>query len=106
MPRSQKMDRLRLFFAASLTTFALTACDPWAEIATRSPTLLTRIQVERPEIKAENLQCNRRPQPPDIGGTQADVAVYVREVTAWGDECEAKLADVRELLRPTQEGTQ
>jgi hypothetical protein len=33
------------------------------------------------------------------------VAAYLREVVAWGDTCEQRLADVRELLRPSQEGT-
>jgi hypothetical protein len=72
-------------------------------VAHRPPTPLTKIQLVPTTVRVETLNCNTRPHPPDIGATQADVAVYVREVTAWGDECEAKLADVRELLRPSQE---
>ena len=105
MPQNRKMARLPQCFAVSLTTFALTACDLMG-LATRPPTPLTRIQVERPQLRAESLTCSNRPPTPDEGATQADVAVYVREVTAWGDNCQAKLADVRELLRPTQEVTQ
>ena len=65
----------------------------------RPPTPLTKLQLVPTTVQVETLTCSKRPQAPDVGATQADVAVYVREVTAWGDECEAKLADVREILR-------
>lgn len=105
MPRSQKTALSLRFFVVSLTTFALTACDLMG-MAHRPPTPLTKIQVERMTAPVETLTCSKRPTAPAEGATQADVAVYVREVTSWGDECEAKLADVRELLRPSQEVTQ
>ena len=91
--------RWRRCFAVSLTTFALMGCDPWW-MATRPPTQL--IQVERTPINPVSLTCRERPLPPE-NGTQADVAAYLRELEAWGAECEAKLADLREILRPSQE---
>ena len=105
MPRNQTTGRLPLFFVVSLMTFALTACDLMG-MAHRPPTPLTKLQLVPTTVQAETLSCDKRPTPPDIGATQADVAVYVREVTSWGDECEAKLADVREILRPSQEVTE
>ena len=101
MLRNLTTARLRLCCAVSLTTFALTACDRWQ--ATRPPTLLTRLQVERPEVNQASLLCRPKPLPPEAG-TQADVAVYVRELEAFGADCSSKLADVREILRPTLEG--
>ena len=102
MPHNQTMARSALFFVASLMTLGLTACDQtW--LATQPPTPLVRLQVERPPVDPSQLQCQSRPQPPKAG-TQADVAVYVRELDAWGAECESKLADVREMLRPTTKG--
>ena len=100
MPRHMTTPLLLRFCAVSLTTFALAGCDLLG-IATRPPTLLTRVLMVQPEIDPESLSCPQRPQPPDAGGTQADVAVYLREAIAWGDSCEAKLADLREILRPS-----
>ena len=97
MPQSLTMAPWRLFFVGSLTTFALTACNPpWA---TRPPTVLTQIQVERQPINQADLVCPPRPLPPE-GGTQQDVATYFRELIAWGETCQAKLAEVSEMLRP------
>lgn len=90
-----------LFFVMSLTIFALAACD-LQELATRPPTLLTKIQLERQEINPASLLCRPKPLPPEDGATQADVAVYLRELEAFGTDCSAKLADVREILRPSQ----
>lgn len=105
MPRNQTTARLRLCCAVSLMTFALAGCDQWATmLATRPPAQLVKLQVERPQINQSSLLCPPRPLPPE-GGTQADVAVYLRTLEAWGRDCEAKLADVREILRPTQEVT-
>ena len=102
MPQSQMMDRWRLFCVVSLTTFALTACDLMG-VATRPPTPLTKIQLVPTTVPVETLTCSDPPAVPAPGATQADVAVYVREVTAWGEECKSKLADVSEMLRPSQE---
>ena len=104
MPRNLMTGLWPLFFAVSLMTFALTACDRFPSLATQPPTQLVKVQLKRPEITGTNLLCSLRPLPPEEG-TQADVAAYVREVVAWGDECESKLADIREILRPAQEVT-
>lgn len=93
-----------LFFLASLT-----ACAPTLQ----PPTVLTRIQVERLQVPETKLRCQTRPEPPAeksfIGPTgietkplkQSHVAWYLAELHAWGEGCEAKLAEVRELLRPS-----
>jgi len=82
-----------LLFCATL----LTACSPpWA---TRPPTVLTQIQVERQPVNLSDLHCPERPRPPEAG-TQRDVAIYLLELAAWMETCQAKLAEVRELLRP------
>ena len=104
MPRNQMTGLWPLFFVVSLMTFALTACDMLPTRATLPPTQLVKVQKVTPEITGTNLLCPLRPLPPEEG-TQADVAIYVREVVAWGDECESKLADIREILRPAQEVT-
>ena len=105
MPLNRSMGRLPLFFVMSLTTFALTACDPFLTLATQPPTVLTQVQLERPQIDPASLQCSQRPQPPDAGAMQSDVAVYVREMSSAYDDCASKLADVEKMLRPTQEVT-
>lgn len=98
MLHRQKMARLPLFFVVSLTTSALTACDLMG-VATRPPTPLTKIQLVPTTVPVETLTCSDPPAVPAPGATQADVAVYVREVTAWGEECKSKLASVSEMLR-------
>ena len=104
MLRNPKTDQLLRFCAASLMTFALTACDLLGvDLATRPPTPLTKIQLVPTTVQVETMTCSDAPAVPAPGATQADVAVYVREVTAWGEECKSKLADVSEMLRPSQE---
>ena len=96
----QPMTVPSLLFCATL----LTGCE-WAGMATRPPTVLTQIQVERPQVNLADLHCPQRPPPPK-SGTQRDVAIYLLEVAAWMDTCQAKLAEMREILRPSQEVTQ
>lgn len=106
MPPSRSMAPLLRFCAMSSMICALAACDLMPEMATRPPTVLTRVQLERQEISPATLLCRPKPLPPEEGATQADVAVYLRELEAFGTDCSAKLADVREILRPSQEVTQ
>ena len=81
---------------------SLTGCAWFNPQATRPPTVLTKIQVESPPISS-SLSCPPRPTPPaPETATQRDVAAYLRELAAWGEDCEAKLAEVREALRGTQ----
>ena len=89
----KRMTAPLLLFCATL----LTACNPpWA---TRPPTVLTQIQVERQPVNLSDLHCPERPRPPE-SGTQRDVAIFLLELAAWMETCQAKLAEVRELLRP------
>ena len=50
-------------------------------------------------MNLSDLHCPERPRPPEAG-TQRDVAIYLLELAAWMETCQAKLAEVRELLRP------
>ena len=100
MPRNLMMARLRLFCAVSLMTFALTTCDLLGmDLASRPPTPLTKIQLVPTTVRAETLTCSSAPAVPAPGATQADVAVYARELEAARADCAAKLADVSEMLR-------
>lgn len=79
----------------------LTACDLMG-MAHRPPTVLTQIKVERQQVNLADLHCPPRPLPPEAG-TQRDVSAYLEQVVAWMDTCQAKLAEVSEILRPSQE---
>lgn len=100
-----------LMTVLSLLSFAmlLTGCDLMG-MAHRPPTVLaptvvTKIKVERPAISLADMDCPMLPRPPE-GGTQLDVAIFIVERDAWAQACKAKLADVREILRPGQEVTE
>ena len=78
---------------------SLTACEMMG-LATRPPTVITKIQLERSPISVR-LACPPRPLPPQAETvTQRDVAAYLSEVIAWGEQCQAKLAELREALTP------
>lgn len=63
--------------------------------------MLTQIQVERLQVPEDKLRCATRPEPPAVGATQRSVAWYLAELHSWGQECEARLAELREILRPS-----
>lgn len=83
---------LPLFLLASLTGCVGT---------TPKPQVITKIQIERPHLPANKLYCQSRPEPPARGKTQKAVAWYAAQLHAWGEDCEARLAEVREIVRPT-----
>lgn len=80
-----------LFSAVSLT-----AC-----VGSTPPQLLTRVEVVRPEVPVNKLFCASEPAPPAEGTTQRGVAWYLRELQSWGKDCEARVAELRALLRPS-----
>lgn len=92
MRRLAMMVPLLLSLAVSLT-----ACVG----STTPPQLLTRVQVVRPEVPVNKLYCASEPAPPIDGITQRGVAWYLRELVAWGRNCEARVAELRALLRPS-----
>lgn len=51
-------------------------------------------------MNLSDLHCPQRPLPPEAG-TQRDVAIYLVELGGWMETCQAKLAEVRELLKPS-----
>jgi hypothetical protein len=64
--------------------------------------VLVKTEVQRTPILSP-LSCPPRPSPPaPEKATQRDVAAYLRELAAWGDTCEARLAEVGEALRGTK----
>ena len=96
MRQLQTMAPLLLSLAASLT-----ACEMMG-LVTRPPTVITKIQLERSPISA-HLACPPRPLPPQAETvTQRDVAAYLSEVIAWGEQCQAKLAEMDEVLKAAQ----
>ena len=91
--------RLRTALLLLSCVVSLTACG-WMGVATREPTVLTKpILLDQPLSALPT--CPPRPLPPGPDATQRDVAAYVRELSAWGEACEAKVAEVAQLLRPT-----
>jgi hypothetical protein len=61
--------------------------------------VITRIQVERPAIPASILQCAAEPPVPAGEVTQADVAEFLVDLAAAGDDCRRRLAAVRRLVQ-------
>lgn len=60
---------------------------------------------ERPPIllQPEKLTCpERRPRVPNPAtATQKTVAAFLERYEAWGDGCDSRWAEVREILRPS-----
>lgn len=95
MRHSLTMVLLLLSLGASLTS-----CEMMG-MASRPPTVITKIQLERSPISSLQA-CPERPQPPPANATQRDVAAYLRELIAWGEDCQARLAEVAEALKGAQ----
>ena len=85
MPLIQTMARSAGFCV--LLSTSLTGCSLWP-YPTKPPTVLTKIQVERPQIPS--LSCPPQPTPPGPSATQRDVAslygLAIRSTwpTDWG----------------------
>lgn len=86
---------LLLFFASSLN-----ACAPEKP----EPILITQLQTEQASLPPAKLRCpTPRPRVPDPKtATQVSVAAFLEEYEAWGDGCDDRWREVRELLRPAQ----
>lgn len=61
----------------------------------------TELRVERPEIPVTLLQCRPRPDVP-VGGTDADIALWIEELGSAGEDCRSRLAQVRVLVAPVR----
>lgn len=74
---------------------SLTACasDPPA------PVVLTRLQVERPQVPADKFICKPKPAVPSAGATQKSVAWFIALLENRGDDCAAKLDELAEIFR-------
>lgn len=82
---------------------SLTACGWFSPEATRPPTVLIKTETQAQPLLTSPT-CRQRPNAPaPETATQRDVALFLRELNEWGEECEAKLAEVSEMLRPTQD---
>ena len=54
--------------------------------------------VVKPAIPAALLTCRDRPPPP-VNPTNAQVADFILDLAAYGDECHDRLGRVKELLK-------
>lgn len=52
----------------------------------------------RPEVPASLLQCQPQPAPPPEPIADADLAVWILDLAAAGDDCRGRLARVRGLV--------
>lgn len=100
------MHLLKTLLFLTLSSVCLTACDLMG-VAHRPPTVLTQIQVEPQPVLEASLTCPPKPAPPPkptAGNTMSKPAAsFLADRLAWGEDCEAKLAEAREQLRGPQQ---
>jgi len=58
-----------------------------------------------PEIPAQLLTCAPAPEVPGEGATQRDLALFILDLDAAGQDCRAKLTGVRRLLAARARGS-
>jgi hypothetical protein len=78
-------------WTALLSALLLTAC------ASDPPQV---VQAPRLEVPASLLACQPQPEPPDPFLNDADLAYWIVDLGAAGDDCRSKLKRVREVLAP------
>lgn len=95
---------MRLPLMTALLLVFLSSCLTACVHDTPKPQVITKIQIERPKLPANKLYCRTRPEPPakpESGRTMSKAAAwYFALLEAWGEDCEAKLAEVRDVLQP------
>jgi hypothetical protein len=82
---------------------------PWAALTALLSALLltgcadTPPQVAlapRPDVPPDLLACQDQPEPPDQFREDADLAYWIIDLAAAGDDCRSRLLHVREVLVP------
>ena len=61
---------------------------------------MTQIQEVKAEVPAALLQCPPQPQPPDDSAPAEAFADFMLDLAAAGDDCRAKLGQVKGLVTP------
>lgn len=89
----------RLMMVAWLLSCAglLTACqtNPYA-MKPYKP--VTKVEIHTPHVPDALLNCRKNPGKPSAKGTQRDVARYVIQLHAAGNDCRYKLGKVGEIV--------
>ena len=91
--RLPRMTALLLLFCA----ISLSACGPESLVVQKLPDLPPLL------IQPQRLECpESRPRVPDPAtATQRDVSKFLERYEAWGDGCDVRWAELREILRPS-----